>query len=82
MMALSGMKITLTKNPMNPMTRKPKAVLCEIMRNSRLSGLAHLFMKRELSFPNFSMGSTTVLYTSIAASSAPLLRFSAVGVFP
>lgn len=65
MMLLMGMKMSLTKKPMKPMTINPMAVLIATFENSRRSGLWHFLTSRMLSFVNSLTGRTTVSTASI-----------------
>uniref|UniRef100_A0A7C9AFE4 Uncharacterized protein n=1 Tax=Opuntia streptacantha TaxID=393608 RepID=A0A7C9AFE4_OPUST len=65
MILLMGMKISLTKNPTNPMTTNPIAVRTATLVNSLRSGLWHRLTKRTLSLENPLSGSTTESKASI-----------------
>lgn len=69
MMLLIGMKMSLTKNPMKPITINPKAVLMATLENSRRSGLWHRLTKRMLSLAKSFTGLTTVSTASMIQSS-------------
>lgn len=57
---LMGMKMSLTKKPMKPITTNPIAVLMVILLNSLRSGFVHLLTKRTLFLANSLSGVTTV----------------------
>nr|GMD04956.1 hypothetical protein Iba_chr06bCG2020 [Ipomoea batatas] len=64
-MLLMGMKISLTKNPTNPITTNPIAVRTATFENSTRSGLWHLLTRRTLSFAKSLRGSNTESKASI-----------------
>jgi len=60
MIWLMGMKMSLTKKPMKPMTTKPAAVRMQILLNSFLSGFVHRLTSRMLFLVNSFKGVTTL----------------------
>lgn len=65
MILLMGIKMSLTKNPMNPITTKPTAVRKATFENSLRSGLWQRLTRRTLSLEKSLNGSKTESSTSI-----------------
>nr|AFK44844.1 unknown [Medicago truncatula] len=65
MMLLIGIKISLTKNPTNPITTKPIAVRTATLENSLRSGLWQRLTSLTLSLANSLSGSKTESMASI-----------------
>ncbi|GMH33848.1 hypothetical protein BSKO_01682 [Bryopsis sp. KO-2023] len=76
-MLLMGMNTSFTKNPMNPVTKKPAPVFMHTLENSFLSGFEHLYISLELFFAKSFKGLST--YSTTSTDAMVRLRFSSRG---